>query len=135
MVLLAVCDADYCFTLFYNDCNVLANSFLQKGLESNKIQLPPDEPLDGCAFSSLSYYLLGDDIFPLKKWSIKPCLGKHLTEEQKIYNYRLFCCRRVIGNAFDILPARWRFSHRPIRGTVKHVERYILAALALHNYL
>ena len=135
MVLLAVCDAGYCFTLFYNDCNVLANSFLRKGLESNKIQLPPDEPLDGCAFSPLPYYLLGDDIFPLKKWSIKPCLGKHLTEEQKIYNYRLSCCRRVIRNAFDILSARWRIFHRPIRGTVKHVERYVLAVLALHNYL
>ena len=43
MVLLAVCDADYCFTL-------VANSLLGKGLESNKIQLPPDEPLDGCTF-------------------------------------------------------------------------------------
>ena len=57
MVLLVVCDADYCFTLFdfrsyssNNDCGLLANSLLRKGLESNKIQLPPDEPLDGCAF-------------------------------------------------------------------------------------
>ena len=62
MVLLAVCDADYCFTLFNfgsyysrNDCGVLANSLLGKGLESSKIQLPPDEPLDGCPFSSLPY--------------------------------------------------------------------------------
>ena len=132
MVLLAVCDAGYCFTLFYNDCGVLANSFSGKGLESNKIQLPPDEPLDGCLFSPQPYYLLGDDIFPLKKWSIKPYPGKNMTEEQKIYNY---CCRRVIENAFDILSARWRVFHRPIRGNVKHVERYVLSALALNNYL
>ena len=40
MVLLAVCDTDYCFTLFdfgsyrsKNDCGVLANSLLEKGLE------------------------------------------------------------------------------------------------------
>ena len=66
MVLLVVCDADYYFTLFdlgsYGsniDCGVLANSLLGKGLESNKTQLPPDEPLDGCAFSLLPYYLLG----------------------------------------------------------------------------
>ena len=66
MMLLVVCDADYCFTLFdlgsYGsniDCGVLANSLLGKGLESNKTQLPPDEPLDGCAFSLLPYYLLG----------------------------------------------------------------------------
>ena len=73
VVLLAVCDADCCFTLFdfgsygsNNECSVLANSLLGKGLESNKIQLPPDEPSDGCAFSPLPYYLLVDDIFPQK---------------------------------------------------------------------
>ena len=49
MVLLAVCDVDYRFTLFdfgsygsNNDCGVLANFLLGKGLESNKFQLPPD---------------------------------------------------------------------------------------------
>ena len=57
MMLLAVCEVGYCFTLFdfgsydnSNDCGVLANSFLGKGLESNKVQLPPDKPSDGCAF-------------------------------------------------------------------------------------
>ena len=137
-----MCDADYCFTLFdfgsytsNNDCGVLANSLLGKGLESNKIQLPPDEPLDCCAFSPLPYYLLGDDIFPLKIWLIKPYLGKTLTEEQKIYNYRLSRWRRVIENTFGILSARWRIFHRPIRATVEHMGRYVLAALALHNYL
>ena len=82
--------ADYCFKLFdfgsygtNNECGVLANSLLGKGLESNKIQLPPDESLDGCAFSPLPYYLLGDDIFPLKKRLIKTYPDKNLTKEQK----------------------------------------------------
>ena len=126
MVLLAVCDADYCFTLFdfesygsNNDCDVLADFMLGKGLKSNKIQLPPDEPLDGCAFSPLHYYLLGGDIFPLKKWLIKPYPGKNLTEEQEIYNYRLSRCRRVMKNAFGILPARWTIFHGPIRATAE----------------
>ena len=64
MVLLAVCDADYCFKLFdfgsygsNNDCGVLASSLLGKGSESTKFQLPPDEPLDGCSFLPLPYYL------------------------------------------------------------------------------
>ena len=98
-----MCDADYCFTLFdfksygsNNDCGVLANSWLGKGLESNKSQLPPDESVDGCAFSPMPYYLLGDNIFPLKKWLIKPYPGKHLKEEQKIYNCRLSGFRRLI---------------------------------------
>ena len=60
IVLLAVCDADYCFTLFdfgryssINDCGVLANSLFGKGLESKKIRLAPDEPLDVYTFSPL----------------------------------------------------------------------------------
>ena len=130
MVLLAVCDGDHCFRLFdfgsygsNNDCVVLANSLLGKGLETNKIQLPLYEPLDGCAFSPLPYYLLGDDIFTLKKWLIKPYPGKKLTKEQKIYNYRLSRCHWVIKNACGMLSARWRIFHRPIRATVEHVER------------
>ena len=137
-----MCDADYCFTLFHfgsygsnNDCGVLSNSLLGKGLESNKIQLPPDEPLDGCAFLPLPYYLLGDNIFPWKKWLIKSYPGKNLTKEHKIYNERLSRCRQVKENVFGILSARWRIFHRPIRATAKHVEQYLLAALALHNYL
>ena len=80
-------DADYCFTLFNfrgygsnNDCGMLANSLLGKGVESNKIHLPTDEP----EFSLLPYCLLGGDIFPLKKWFIKQYSGKNLSEKQKI---------------------------------------------------
>ena len=142
MVLLAICDADYCFTLFdfgsygsNNDCGILANSQLGKALESNGLHIPKDEPLEGCAFSPLPYYLLGDDIFPLKKWLIKPYPGRNLTDEEKVYNYRVSRCRRVIENAFGILAARWSIFNRPIRATVEHVEQYVLAALALHNYL
>ena len=84
MVLLAVCDADYCFTVFdfgsygsNNDC---------EELEANTFNIPEDEPLDGCNFTPLPYFLLGDDIFPLKKWLIKPYLGRNLSEEQNIYH-------------------------------------------------
>ena len=51
--------------------------FVRERVGINKTQLPPDEPLDGCAFSPLLYYLLGNDNFPLKKWLIKPYPGKN----------------------------------------------------------
>ena len=69
------------------------------------------------------------------EWLIKPYLGKNLTKEQKIYNYRLSHCHQVIENAFGILSARWRIFHRPTWATVEHIEQYALAALAPHNYL
>ena len=97
MVLLAVCDAGYSFTLFdfgsygsNNDRDVLSNSLMGEGLETNTFNIPEDEPLDGCKFTPLPYFLLEDDFFLLKKCLIKPYPGRNLSEEQKIYNYRLF---------------------------------------------
>ena len=79
MVLLAVCDTDYCFTLFdfgsygsSNDCGMLSNSLMGEELETNTLNIPECETLDGFKFTLLPYFLLGDDIFPLKKWLIKP---------------------------------------------------------------
>ena len=143
-MLLAVCKAGYCFTLFHfgsngsnNDCGVLSNSLMSEGLETNTGNIPEDEriPLDGCKFTPLPYFLLGDDIFLLKKGLIKPYRSTNLSEEQKIYNYCLSCARHVIENTFGILAARWRIFHRPIRATFELVELYMFAALALHNYV
>ena len=133
----------YCFTLFdfgsygsNNDCGGLSNSLMDEKLETNTFNIPEDEPLDGCKFTPLPYFLLRGNIFPFRKWLIKPYPGRNLNEEQKIYNYRLSRGRRAIENAFEILAARWRIFHRPIQATaVEHVELHVLAALALYNYL
>ena len=60
-VLLAVCDANYCFTLFdlsqygsNNEAGVLENSKLGKLLDENKLHVPESSPLDGCKFEPLS---------------------------------------------------------------------------------
>ena len=142
VVLLAICDADYCFTLYdigsygsNNDSGVLANSNMGKMLENNRLKVPLPEKLDECKFEPLPYFLVGDEIFPLKSWLIRPYPGKNLTEEQRVYNYRHSRCRRVIENAFGILVARWRIFLTPIRATVENVEKYVLACLCLHNYL
>ena len=114
---------------------ILANSLLGKELESNKIQLPPDEPLDGCAFSPLPYYLLVTIFFLWKNGWLNHILAKIWQKSRKCFDYRLSCCRRVVENAFVILSARWRIFHRPIRATLTQFERYVLAALIPHNYL
>ena len=53
--LLAVCDADYCFSRFdvceygsNNDSGVLANSSVGKRFESGTFNLPRSKPLHGC---------------------------------------------------------------------------------------
>ncbi|CAB4007448.1 Hypothetical predicted protein [Paramuricea clavata] len=81
------------------------------------------------------YVLVGDDIFPLKEWLMKPYLGKNLTEPERVFNYRLSRARRTIENAFGIPAAKWRIFRRPIRGSVNLVENITRATVCLHNYL
>ena len=142
LVLLAVCDADYCFSMFdvggygsNNDSGILVNSIMGKRFERGTLDLPVAKDLPGCSFTPLPYYLLGDEIFPLKPWLIRPFPGRNMTEEQRIYNYRQSRARRVIENTFGIFTARWRILSTPIRATVENTEKYVLACMALHNYL
>ena len=109
IVLLAICDANYCFTLVdigqydsNNDSGVLANSIIGKNFAEKRMGLPEGRHVSGCSYNPLPYYLVGDEIFPLKTWLIKPYPGK-LDEKQSIFNYRQSRARRVIENAFGIL--------------------------------
>ena len=141
IVLMAICDANYCFTLFdlgqygsNNDSGILANSEMGELFEINRLFVPKDSELNDSGIK-LSYFLLGDEIFPLKKWLMRPYPGKNASEKERIYNYRHSRARRCIENAFGIMSARWRIFHKPIRATVGNAEKYTLACLALHNYL
>ena len=54
---------------------------------------------------------------------------------RKVFNYRLSRARRIIENTFGILVSRWRISQKPTEGKPELVEKTVLAATALHNYL
>ena len=68
---------------------------------------------------------VGNEIFSLKIWPMRPLPGKR-DGNQQIFNCRLSCV------TFAILAARWRIFCIPIRACIEHVEKY---RLALHNYL
>ena len=96
IVLLAICDANYYFTVVgiglfgsNNDSGVLANSSITKQFEGNRMKLPSRRHMPGCPYSSLTYYLLSDEIFSLKIWFMKPFPGK-LTDEQSVYSNRYY---------------------------------------------
>ena len=95
------------------------------------MNLPAPSKLYQSSYQDLPYFLLGDEIFPLKDWLMRPFPGAGATEEEKIYNYHHSRARRCIENAFGILSQRWRIFLKPIKASVKNV----LACLALNNYL
>lgn len=61
--------------------------------------------------------------------------NKMLQEDQSVYNYRNSCPRRGIENTFDILVASWSIFNTPINASFEIVEKYVKAAVVLHNYL
>ena len=142
MVLLAVCDANYRFIWYdfeqygsSNDSGVLFNSTIGELLETNKSQIPDATALFGCAYDPLPYFLVGDEIFPLKTYLMRPYTSSRFTEAEAIFNYRHSRARRVIENAFGILCSRWKIFLSVIHVDVKNIEKIAMACLAVHNSL
>lgn len=139
LVLMAICDANYCFTLVDiggygrdNDASIFSQSEIGMAFEDGDIEIPEAEVVDG---KTLPYVIVSDAIFPLKTWLMKPFPGSNLEEEKDVFNYRLSGARRTIENMFGVLAARWRIFRRPIRANPENVERIIKACVCLHNYL
>jgi hypothetical protein len=113
VVMMAVVDADYKFMNVDvgangagSDGGVFANTELRACFEDGSIGLPPPSPLPG-AQEPVGYFLVGDDAFPLRPWLMKPVPSRNLTQQQRIYNYRISRARRVVENAFGILGSRY----------------------------
>ena len=106
-----------------------------KKFELNDINLSSATSLDGCNFDPLPYFLVGDEIFPLKTYLLRPYPGSSLTEEETIYNYRHSRARRVIENTFGNLCSHWRIFFTPIHVKVENVENIAMVSIDLHNYL
>ena len=138
MILLAICDAKYCFTMVDigaygrdNDAAILNASTFGRAFNEGNFHLPEISETD----PKVPPVLVGDDIFALKPWLMKPYPGKNLTIQQRVFNYRLSRARRTIENSFGILAARWRIYKSPIKAKPSKVENIIKATVCLHNYL
>ena len=92
--------------------------------------------LEGYPFRELPYHLAGDEIFPIKTWLMRPYPGSSLDdEENNFFNYRLSRARRIIENTFDIFVARLRIFRGHIRAKRENVNKCVLAATCLNNYI
>ena len=87
--MIAICDANYCFTLFdlgqygsNNDSGILANSKMGDLFETNSLHVKRDSNLDDSSIN-LPYFLLGDETFPLKKWLMRPYPEKMQVNRKK----------------------------------------------------
>ena len=104
--------------------------------KERKMNIPEPSNLDDFESGEFSNFLVGNEIFPLQEWLIKPCSKSALTSEIKqIFNYRQSRARCVIENAFGVLVSRCRIFRQPIEASPEKVEKFTLVEIALHNYL
>lgn len=141
IVLLALVDANYRFLTVdvgqygrFSDGNVFANSSIGCRLSRQTIGLPPDENIQG---TPLPYVIVGDEAFPLKRYLMRPFprSGPRLSQQAKIFNYRLSRARNTVENAFGILSNTWRVYHCPLECSSELSVKIIKATIVLHNYI
>lgn len=142
IVLMAVVNADYQFLYVdvgaegrMSDGGVFAHCSLSEALATGCLHIPAPKKLLPQHHSSVPYYLICDDAFPLKEYMMKPFSKRSLTEAERICNYRFSRARRVVENAFGILAAVFRVLHTPILLQPEKAEKVVLAVCVLHNFL
>ncbi|XP_061597942.1 uncharacterized protein LOC133461167 [Cololabis saira] len=142
MVLMALVDSSYRFLYVDVGCNgrisdggVFGGCTLQDALENRTSNIPAPAPLPG-SYQLAPCCVVADEAFPLKEYIMKPYPNHRLSEEQRIFNYRLSRARKVVENAFGILANRFRVFQTTIniQDTAK-VEDIVLSCCALHNFL
>ena len=55
---------------------MLSKSIMGKLLESKSLNIPGPETLEGCEYEPLPYFLLGDEVFSLKEYMMRPFSGQ-----------------------------------------------------------
>ena len=143
IVLMALSDADYKFITVdigdygsNSDGGVFGRSVVGRRLQSDTLDLPTDQPItDIPGENPMPFVMVGDEAFPLGPHLMRPYPGRGLSEDKRIFNYRLSTARRVVESAFGILAQRWRIFRRPITMHPENVVRVVKATVILHNLL
>lgn len=136
IVLMATCDAQYKFyTGAYGNSDGEILSEFGKSLYANTPNISKGTTYSTGSDKEVSYYFVGDEAFQMSIHMMRPYPGRSLNEQKRIFNYQLFRTGRTIENTFGIFAARWRIFRRPIYTDLDVVDRFVLTAMCLHNFL
>ncbi len=141
IILLALVDGDYNFLWVdvsqkgsSSDAQIFNQCELKEAIEDRTIVFPPEDPLPKDD-RSMPYFILGDNAFTLKTWLRKPFSQLNMTDEQRIFNYRLSCGRWFVENAFGILANHFQCLLSPLTQKPVMVKSIVLAWVCLHNLI
>ena len=141
IILMALVDAQYKFLWVdvgamgsAGDANVFNHSELRACINDETIGFPQPDPLPGDD-ADMPYFLVGDDAFALRTWMMKPYSKRHLTDPERIFNYRLSRARRIVENGFGILSHRFQCLLTTLQQVPSTVESIVLTCVCLHNLI
>lgn len=143
IVLLVLVDANLCFRVTDvgaygrgSDGGVLRESVFGRRLAAGTLELFPDAVIPNAeCLGPLPFTFVGDEAFPLRRNLMRPYPGRALTQNRRLFNYRLSRARMVVENAFGVLAARFRVYHRVIGLQPHSAELCVKATCVLHNLL
>lgn len=141
IVLMAISDSNYKFIRVNvgaygseGDSGIFSRDNVGRQIYNDTLPLPNDAMIDGI---KMPFYFIADDAFPLQKRIMKPFVPSQnnpLTEEERIFNYRLSRARRCVENSFGILSRKWlclMFKPTITTITIKSIEdRFSLLRIA-----
>ncbi|CAH1983683.1 unnamed protein product [Acanthoscelides obtectus] len=141
VVLLAMCDADYCLTYVNigsygknSDSSIFQDSTLYRSLENNTLNIPGPKPLPGTT-TPVEHVIVGDGAFGISNKIMKPYARTNMTHKKKIFNYRLSRSRRYIGSTFGIMSNQFRVFRTPISVGFNVTKNIVKACCILHNFI
>lgn len=137
---MAACDAEYKFTMIdvgapssLHDSSIFKMGTFGKAFLNNQLPIPQPQNLPETNIA-LPFFLVADQAFPLHENIMRPYPGDNLSQEKKVFNYRLSRARRTIENSFGILVQSWRILRKPIIAKISTCEAIIKACIVLHNF-
>lgn len=141
IVLMGVADANYRFIYVdigaygsEGDASVFFKSEFGQSIVHNTIELPENVTI---GLTSMPFTFVADDAFPLWDRIMKPYSPPRnggLTDEERVFNYRLSRARRVVENAFGILTAKFVCLARTMFCGPGRAQKIVAACCILHNY-
>lgn len=138
---MAIVDASYRFLMIdvgangrISDGGVLKNTTFWQKFSQNQLNIPNPRELTGTN-KQFPYVFLGDEAFQLMPNFMKPYNRSDLTDEKRVFNYRLSRARRIVENAFGILTSRFKIFQKNIKFAPNKARKIVMACCHLHNYL